>query len=196
MVVIKRHEIAEMIQNLSNIDEKLSEIGCKIDYKEDRKSLTILILSIVLIIITMFIFAFVIMRTILTESNPIISIFHIESFTSFTLIILQVLLTLFSIKRRFEIINSQISTKNLKKLAEIHLEITTLIENFNEIFGFVMLLCTAIVFGWFCMFVFSIVMISSQLIHFPFLMAFDTIVNVIIIGTFVTIIYFAECAKE
>ncbi|KAG5668627.1 hypothetical protein PVAND_016562 [Polypedilum vanderplanki] len=186
-----------MIENIAKIDEKFLEIGCKIDYKKDRKNLTKIILKLILFVILILATAFYITNTALIKIDRIISIFQLESFTSSALIILQVLLTLYSIKKRFEIINSQISTKNLKKLAEIHLEITTLIENFNEIFEFVILLCTVVVLGWFCMFVFSIVM--TELTYWkeiPIFMIFNIFINVIIIGTFVTIIYFAECAKN
>lgn len=192
---IQRHEIAKTLEKISKIDEKLEDLYCKIDYKESSKMLRILVALIIFFVITLFTLALCIPNLAQLEITPIISIFHLEGFTSSGLIVLQVLLALHAIKKRFGIINQQISTKNLKKLAEVHFETTNLIESFNQVFGFVMMMCTTIVFGWFCMFVFSLVMASSNLIKFPFLMAFDAVINSIIIGSFVMIIFFAESAK-
>jgi hypothetical protein len=197
---VRRHKIAEMMKNFTEIDEKFEELGLKIDYKKDRRNIMKLLLLIALLIVTILALAWITTRTSPINIDPFISIFHYDGFISSGLAIFQVLLAFHGIERRFAMINEQIKcqkfTRDLKKLSEIHLRTTILIENFNQIYGVVMIFCTSVVFGWFCMFVFSVVMAESTYwVIMPLMMAFDTLINVFIIGSFVTIIFCAERAK-
>jgi hypothetical protein len=199
---LRRQNAMEMLKLLSEIDEKFLDLKEKFDYQKQKKNLKISLIFFTTLTTTTIVLqgvSFYIYN--MGISHPL-SFLQLYGFLCSMIIYHHIIIGFIVIQQRFKKLNffikaHTLNESSIKKLAEVHFMICKLIKAFNAIYGFVILLAVAAIFGWFCVFIFSI---ATQSPHFTWKIIFFTIIdfliNTLFLSTFFYLIRRAENAKN
>ncbi|CAG9810464.1 unnamed protein product [Chironomus riparius] len=107
------------------------------------------------------------------------------------------------IRRRYETVNNFLILKpnlkipEIKILSKIHLMTTESIEMFNIVYGPAVILFISLGFGWFCMFIFTLVMFPPIMwTDLLFVSLYNVLVNVMSFTTVAILFYYGEWTKK
>lgn len=198
----KRQKAVKILKLLSEIDEKFLELKEKFDYQKQKRKITISLIFFTFFITTITILARISFYIYNFNIGLSLSFLQLYSYLCCMIIFHHISIGFIGIRQRFEKLNFFIKNHALneslaKKLAEIHFKICQLIEAFNGVYGFVILLSAASSFGWFCLFIFSI---ASNSPHFTWKTIIFTIIdfftNTSFLTAFFSLIKRAENAKN
>lgn len=159
----KRHEIFGIFLKFVEIDEKLLELNVKFDNKRQKKNLISIILltfSVHLTFavscgLTIFIYKF--------SKNSFLAIFTSWTIICEGIMFLNMFIPLLAIRISFTAINRVIKVETFTEFEKIHLKVTKLIQIYNEIYSPMMLIQFSISFGWYCVGMFHVVMLTREI---------------------------------
>jgi len=115
----------------------------------------------------------------------------------------QIISAMIGIRRRYEAVNyfliikPNLKNPEIKILSRIHLMTTESIEMFNEVYGLAVVLFISLGFGWFCMFIFTLVMFPLIMwTDFLFVSLYNVLVNLMSFFTVAILFYYGEWTKK
>ncbi|CAG9811845.1 unnamed protein product [Chironomus riparius] len=148
-IFLKREKFFKILLKLSEIDEHLMNLGVKIDYRDGKRKLNFALIFILFIqfFLTILSFLHQIFNHEKLEIFPVIYSFMV--FINGVTMVTHFVVMMFNIASRFQNMNLCIknSTENLLK---IHSNIMECVENFNSVYGTLMMIFFGNLFIWCC----------------------------------------------
>lgn len=196
-------KIVDFLKQIHQIDEKFKELGIYFDYKRDSRKIIHILIGIYSLIIVSTLISLFLHIGFLNSEGISLSLLNIYTYSCGSMLIFQLIAAMIGIRGRYEAVNSflnlypNLKIPQIKLISKIHLMTTESIEMFNSVYGPAVILFVALGFGWFCMFIFTIVMFPLVMwTDYLFVSLYNVLVNLISFFTVALLFYYGEWTKK
>ncbi|KAL7011804.1 hypothetical protein ACKWTF_014467 [Chironomus riparius] len=196
-------KIVNFLRQINQIDEIFKDLGIYFDYKRDSKVIVKILIGIFALIIVSTVISACLHVGYLNSEGISLSLLNFYTFSCGSMLIVQFVTAMIGIRRRYETVNNFLILKpnlkipEIKILSKIHLMTTESIEMFNIVYGPAVILFISLGFGWFCMFIFTLVMFPPIMwTDLLFVSLYNVLVNLMSFTTVAILFYYGEWTKK